>query len=156
MALSDIEALTRLAEAITNLSASTSPPSSQSTEGSVQAVDIRLPEFWPGDPEIWFARVKAQVRSRSVTQDQTKFDYIVSALDNTTAAEVKSVLLNPPDQNKYETLKTALLGAFGKSQARKDAELFNISGLGDRSPWHFFENLNPLTMTPKRCAVLSS
>ena len=27
-----------------------------------------------------------------------------------------------PDQNKYETLKTALLGVFGKSQARKDAD----------------------------------
>ena len=144
MALSDSEALTRLTEAITNLGASTSPPSSQSPEGSVHAVAIKLPDFWPEDPEIWFARIEAQLRSRSVTQDQTKFDYIVSALDNTTAAEVKSVLLNPPDQNKYENLKTALLGAFGKSQARKDAELLNISGLGDRSPSALLRKLESL------------
>ena len=68
----------------------------------------------------------------------------MSALDNTTAAEVKSVLLNPPDQNKYENLKTALLGAFGKSQARKDAELLNISGLGDRSPSALLRKLESL------------
>ena len=68
----------------------------------------------------------------------------MSALDNTTAAEVKSVLLNPPDQNKYETLKTALLGVFGKSQARKDAQLLNISGLGDRSPSALLRKLESL------------
>ena len=119
MALSRSEALTRLTEAITNLSASTSPPSSQPPEGSVQAIAIKLPNFWPKDPEIWFVRVEAQVRSRSVTQDQTKFDCLVSALDNTTATEVKSVLLNSPDQNKYKTLKTALLGALGKAKPGK-------------------------------------
>ena len=98
------------------------------------------------------------MRPRSAKQDQTKFDYIVldfdyidqtkfdysSALDNTTAAEVKSFLLNPPDQNKYKTLKTALLGAFSKSQARKDAELLNISGLGDRSPSALLRKLESL------------
>ena len=52
MALSDSEALTRLTKAITNLSASTLPPSSQPLEGSVQAVAIKLPDFWPEDPEI--------------------------------------------------------------------------------------------------------
>ena len=88
MVLSDSEALPRLTKAITNLSASTSPPSSQPPEGSVQAVAIKLPDFWPENPEIWFVRVEAQLRSRSVTPDQTKFDYIVSALDSTTAAEV--------------------------------------------------------------------
>ena len=76
----------------------------------------------------------------------------------TTAAEVKSVLLNPPDQNKYENLKTALLGAFGKSQARKDAELFNISGLGDRSPSALLrkiESLNNDAETLRRAFFLA-
>ena len=114
MALSDSEALTRLTEAITNRSASTSPPCFQPPEGSAQAVAIKLPDFWPEDPEIWFVRV-AQLRSRSVTQDQTKFDYIVSALDNTTAAEVKSVLLNPPDQRfSTEVPQTIIKGSARK------------------------------------------
>ena len=57
---------------------------------------LKLPEFWPENLEMWFIRVEAQLRSRSVTQDQTKFDYVVATLDNPTAAEVKAVLLPPP------------------------------------------------------------
>ena len=37
-----------------------------------------------------------------------------------------------------------MLGAFGKSQARKDAELLNISGLGDRSPSALLRKLESL------------
>jgi len=56
------------------------------------------------------------------TQDQTKFDNVVAYWDNTTAAEVKVELLNPPTENKHETLKKALLSAFGKSQTQKGAD----------------------------------
>ena len=65
------EALTRLAEAISNLNTSTSQDSRQADSA---AVSVKLPEFWPEDPEVWLIRVKAQLRSRSVTLDQTKFD----------------------------------------------------------------------------------
>jgi len=143
MSLQNNEALIKLTEAITNLHTAsnnnTNPP-----EVPVSAVSVKLPEFWPEDPEIWFIRVEAQLRSRSVTQDQTKFDYVVATLDNATAAEVKAVLLNPPTENKYETLKQALLSAFGKSQARKDAELLSISGLGDKTPSSLLRKLESL------------
>ena len=124
-----------LTQAIINLQASTSSQNPVPSPASAHAVSVKLPEFWPEDPEpeVWFIRVETQLRSRSVTQDQTKFDYLVSSLDNTTAAEVKSVLLNPPEDNKYNALKAVLLSAFGKSQVQKDAELLNISGLGDRT-----------------------
>ena len=124
--LSEQEAFTRLAEAITNLQASSQ--NHQPSETSVSAVSVKLPEFWHDDPEIWFVRVEPQLWSRSVTQDQTKFDYVIASLDNRTAAEVKSVLLNSPAENKYNAIKEALLSAFGKSQAQKDAEPLNISG----------------------------
>ena len=86
----------------------------------------------------------AQFRSKSIIIDQTKFDYIITALDNRAAAEVKAVLLNPPEQGKYNALKTALLNAFGKSQLQKDAELINISGLGDKKPSAFLRYLESL------------
>ena len=101
-------------------------------------------EFWPDDPKICFVRVKAQLRSRSVTQDQTKFDYVIASLDNRTTAKVKSVLLNPPAENKYDAIKEASLSAFGKSQAQKDATLLNISGLGDRTPSALHRKLESL------------
>ena len=56
---------------------------------------------------------------------------MVASLYNSTAAEVEAVLLHPPAAKKYDAIKEALLGAFGKTQAQKDAELLNISGLGN-------------------------
>ena len=152
------EALTRLAEAISNLNTSTSQNSHQADAAAVSAVSVKLPEFWPEDPEVWFIRVEAQLRSRSVTQDQTKFDYVVASLDNSTAAEVKAVLLHPPTTNKYDAIKEALLGAFGKTQAQKDAELLNISGLGDRTPSALLrkiESLNNNADTLRRAFFLA-
>ena len=73
----------------------------------VNRVSIKLPEFWTKSPEVWFARVEAQFGTKSITQDHTKYDYIVSALDINTA-EVQSVLINPPAENKYNTLKKKL------------------------------------------------
>ena len=138
------EAMTRLAEAISNLNTSTSQNSRQADAAAVSAVSLKLPEFLSEDPEVWFIRVEAQLRLRSVTQDPTKFDYVAASLDNSTAAEVKAVLLYPPAANKYDAIKEALFGAFEKTQAQKYAELLNILGLGDRTPSALLRKLESL------------
>ena len=97
----------------------------------IQAASLKLPEFWTDKPEVWFARVESQFGTKQITVDKTKFDYVVSSLDNTTAGEVEAILTAPPDNNKYDSLKAALLAAFGKTQAQKDSELLSIMGLGD-------------------------
>ena len=93
-------------------------PEQQQQQG-VQAVALKLPEFWTDKPEVWFARVEAQFGTKGINQDDTKFNYLVSSLDNTTAGEVEAVLLHPPQADKYETLKKALLQAFARTQAQK-------------------------------------
>ena len=113
--VSEQDPFTKLAQAITNLQASSSQNAQQQLpKASISAVSIKLPEFWPEDPEIWFIRIEAQLRSRAVTHDQTKFDYAVAALDNVTAAEVKSVLVNPPAENKYSRTSTYEINSFRK------------------------------------------
>ena len=125
----------------------------------VNRVSIKLPEFWTKSPEVWFARVEAQFGTKGITQDHTKYDYIVSALDVNTAEEVQSVLINPPAENKYNTLKKALIKTFGKSQAQKDAELLNLNGLGDKRPTALLRKINTLNDDPqtlKRALLLAN
>ena len=117
-------------------------------EEQVNAVSLKLPEFWINSPEVWFARVEAQFGTKNITEDQTKYDYTVSALDFRTAEEIQGLLVNPPEKNKFTEIKTALIKAFGKSQAQKDAELLNLGGLGDRRPTALLRKINALNDDP--------
>ena len=49
----------------------------------VAAVSIKLPPFWPSDPQIWFAQVEAQFATRGgITAQRTMFDYIIANLNH--------------------------------------------------------------------------
>lgn len=132
---------------------------SLTTHPNVHAVSIKLPEFWTTSPEVWFARVEAQFGTKNIMQDQTRYDYVVSALDFKTAEEVQDILVSPPETEKYTTLKKALIKAFGKSQAQRDIELLNLNGLGDRKPTALLRKINSLNDDPqtlKRALFLSN
>ena len=74
---------------------------------------------------------------------------MVSALDFKTAEEVHDILVNPPADGRYESLKKALIKVFGKSQAQRDDELLNLTGLGDKNPTALLRKINSLNDDPK-------
>lgn len=121
----------------------------QPAEPAVNAVAIKLPTFWTIKPELWFAQTEAQFETRQINTDQTKYNYVVSSLDNAAAIEVEALLLNPPEVNLYPTLKAALIAAFGKTQVERDAELLSLSGLGDRKPSALLRHIRSLNSNPE-------
>ena len=76
---------------------------------TIAAVSVKLPPFWPQDPEVWFAQVEAQFTTKRVTVQKTKFDYVISSLSPEVAMEVRDLLLKPPTDNPYNTLKAQLI-----------------------------------------------
>ena len=114
-------------------------------ESQVNATAVKLPQFWPGNPEVWFRQVESifSTRSPAITTQQTKFDYVIQALDNSSADRVQNIILNPPGE-PYDKIKSALIAAFGKSQAQKDQELLNLNGLGDRKPSELLQHMKNL------------
>ena len=119
------------------------------TDNEANAVSLKLPDFWKKSPEVWFARVEAQFSTKKITSDQTKYDYIVSILDTDTADEMQSILIHPPNDDKYNTLKNALINIYGKSQLQKDFELLSLDGLGDRRPSALMRKIEALNDDPK-------
>lgn len=107
-------------------------------------VGVRVPPFWPEEPDIWFAQVEGQFAISGITSDHTKFSYVIGQLDNQHSREVKDIIVNPPTTNRYETLKSELIKRLSASNEKKIKQLLMYEELGDRKPSQFLRHLRSL------------
>jgi hypothetical protein len=105
---------------------------------------VRLPPFWPDRPGLWFATAEAQFDLASVTSEKTKFNYVISQLDYKHAAEVEDLIISPPANKAYTTLKTKLVHRLSASCDQRVHQLPMHEEMGDRKPTQFLRHLKSL------------
>lgn len=107
-------------------------------------VGVKLPPFWPDEPAVWFAQVEGHFMLSRISDDKTKFYYIVSQLEHRYAAEVKDIIISPPPGCSYDTLKTELIKRLSQSREKEVKQLLTHEELGDRRPSQFLRHLRHL------------
>lgn len=110
----------------------------------ISAAALKLPPFWPTDPELWFTQIEAQFETQHVTTDQTRYAYLVGALTPESAAVVRDKLLAPPASDKYSSLKTALIDRMTSSQQARIRQLLTAEELDDRKPTQLLRRMRQL------------
>jgi hypothetical protein len=78
-----------------DVDASTRPEQPSDSTFTINLAGIRVPPFWAEKPAVWFAQFEGEFALSNITQEATKFYYVIPQLDNKYAAEVEDVITNP-------------------------------------------------------------
>jgi len=97
--------------------------SDEISSSAVYRVSVRLPPFWPDRPAVWFAQAEAQFELSAITRQRTKFNYVVSQLNQQQAAEVEDIITSAPDQDPYDLLKAELVRGLSISREQRVRQL---------------------------------
>jgi hypothetical protein len=114
---------------------------------TVNKIGVRIPAFWPEEPELWFAQVEGQFALSGTTDDDIKYAYVLSRIEPKQAREIRDIIRNPPLVDKYKTIKTALVQRLSDSQEQRIRQLLEHEEIGDRRPSQFLRHLSTLAGT---------
>ena len=122
-----------------------SPNHSRNAANSELArVAVKPAPFWPKDPELWFLQLESQFTLSSITSDETKFHTTISAIDANILQSVRDLILKPPSENKYDTLKQRLISLFAESESARLQQLLQDTQLGDMRPSQLLAKMKDL------------
>lgn len=102
-----------------------------------------IPDFWSDQPRVWFIRVGAILAPQKMSVD-SKFNIVVSKLGKKVIQQVTDVLINPPAQARYDTLKKRLLHICEESENRQLQKVISEMELGEQKPSQLLRRMRDL------------
>ena len=95
---------------------------------------IKLPEFWPHAPQIWFARAELQFEVHNILDERQRFAHAANALSYDTVRLVADLITAPPLISPYSILKERLLLSTQLTAVQQADKVLDFPALGDRRP----------------------
>ncbi|XP_026476247.1 uncharacterized protein LOC113381732 [Ctenocephalides felis] len=95
-------------------------------------------------PDLWFSQIEAQFDIATITNENTRFSYVIANLEEKQAREVEDVIKQPPTENPYSYLKKVLISRLCASEETRIKQILFEEELGDRRPSQFLRHLRSL------------
>ena len=103
-------------------------------QGYVNRRNIKLPEFWPNNPVLWFSRAEFNFEVAGVVESRQKFIYVANALPYDAQTLVSDLVTAPPQEDPYKALKERLLISHKLTTVQMAEKVLDLPALGDRRP----------------------
>ena len=103
--------------------------------------NVKLPDFWPEAPGIWFARAELRFEVSGVMSERERFAHAVNALSQDATRLVTDLITTPPADRPYSVLKERLMVAHQLSAVQKATKVLAMPPLGDRRPSQMLADL---------------
>lgn len=111
----------------------------------VQAISTstKIAEFWKDSPSLWFCHFEAIITSQKLG-DESKFHLALTKLAKEEIQQVRDIILSPPEEQKYNTLKARLINCYEESEEKKFQRLFTDLEIGDQKPSQLLRKIKEL------------
>jgi hypothetical protein len=124
-------------------------PPQQQPNIQVNAVAVKLPDFWAADPTTWFRQAEAAFRRSNITVSSTMYDHVLMKLPQDVVMSVRDLVnsVEPTTPDPYEQLKARLTDCYAKTRWQQCFALLDLPPLGDRRPSHLMNEMLALLPT---------
>ena len=126
-----------------NRSATRAATAAEPTNAGPRDLHIWALLFWPEKPDLWFKQLDIHFEANDVTSDQAKFSFALAHIDATNAGEIAD-LINLPEKDRYETLRTEMVRRLSATRSNKMQQLLEREEMGDRTPSQFLRCMRTL------------
>lgn len=123
---------------------------------AVSRVTIKAPPFWKANPALWFCQLEAQFHMNRITSDTHKYYTVVAAIESTILHQVSDLVLTPPEQNMYKSLKQRLLDVFAVSEQSRLKKLLGEIQIADQKPSCLLREMRNLAGTSISSDILKT
>ena len=109
--------------------------------------NLRLPEFWPHAPILWFARAECLFMLRGVTTQLDRFCHVVASLPHEVMRACADLVETTPAEDPYTQLKQRLLASHQLTPFQRGEKLLDLPMLGAAKPSELMHQM--LELCPK-------
>ena len=82
-------------------------------------VALKLPIFWLGAGEAWFAQWDTQFAIKAISVSKTKFYYAVTSLPQDVGVQILDLIHAPSPGNPYKVLKDCLIPLYSLNDYKR-------------------------------------
>jgi hypothetical protein len=90
----------------------------EENKNRIATISLKIPNFWPADPEAWFYHIESQFAARGITKSITKFHHCITGLTTDQCSSLVDILANHTNDTAYEDLKEMITKRLGDRRSK--------------------------------------